>query len=168
MNRKTSRLKIASALLTLLVAAGCSKRSSDPSAAESDSEQPSVASKQMASNDDKTCEEILKSPDIMEAGDWLKRYPKGLFSSHAISEKEHNGTPLAPVVARLSAAGAQRVVIHYAASGQGHILRAVIVVLPTGPAGRQKVFAMDAELSRLCEQERAKDHGQKYLYYTMD
>jgi hypothetical protein len=122
----------------------------------------------LASEDDKRCEEILKTPDIMESGDWLKRYPKSLFSSHAISEDAQNGTPLAPVVARLTAAGAPRVVIHYGAFGQGQVLRAVIIVLPADPAARQKVFAMDTELGQLCEQQRAKDYGQKYLYYTME
>jgi hypothetical protein len=102
----------------------------------------------------------------MEARDWLTRYPKGLFSSHALNENDPNGTPLASVVERLSAAGAQRIVVHYGALGKGQFFLGLVVVLPADATARQKIFALDPELSQLTEQRRAVDSGQKYLYYS--
>jgi hypothetical protein len=168
MNHKTSHLIVAFSLLTLLVAVGCPEQSPDSPLTESDSEKPSVAGKQKSSEDDKRCEEILKSPNIMEARDWLKRYPKGLFSSHALDPDDPNGTPLAPVVARLVDAGAKPIVIHYGMLGKGQVLLGVVVGLPADPDARQKIFAMEPELSQLCQQRSTKDYGQKYLYYSME
>jgi hypothetical protein len=102
----------------------------------------------------------------MEARDWVARHPKSLFSSHALNEGDPNGTLLAPVVTRLSNAGAQRVVIHYGAMGQGQVLTGVIVVLPSDSAAREKLFTLDSELSELSQQKHATDSGQKYLYYS--
>ena len=155
MKSKTTHLRVIVTLLTLLIAAGCSKKSSD-------------SSKEAALEDDDVCEEILKSPDIMEASDWISRYPKSLFSSNALDEDDPNGTPLAPVVARLSDAGAQRVVIHYATLGKGKILLGVVVVLPTDPLAREKLFVIGSELCQIEGLREAKDCGQKYLYFSLE
>jgi hypothetical protein len=162
----TTQLRITTALVTLFIAVGCSKQSAVPAPQESGSQQSSGESKELASGDDKRCEEILNSPDIMEARDWITRYPKSLFSSHAIDPDNPNGTPLAPVITHLSDAGAQRVVIHYGAMGKGQVFLGLVVVLPSDTAARQKLFALDPELSQLTEQKRAVDYGQKYLYYS--
>ena len=163
MHTKTMHLNIGLTLLVLFAAVGCSKQSSD--SADSDSEQSPTASKGVAADDDKRAEEILKSRDIIEARDWVRRYPKSLFSPHAIDEDAAGGTPLGPVVERLFTAGAQRVVVHHANSA---ILLGVVVVLPTDATARTKIFAIEPELSQLCQQRQAKDYGQKYLYYTPD
>ena len=143
---------------------GCSKQSSDSSEAAGDSDAPEVATKKMTSEIDKMAEEVLQSSDRLEAADWLKRYPKS-----EIGEDEQ-GRPilLAPVVARLTQAGAQRVVIHYTTLGQAQLLTAMVVVLPTDATARQKIFAMEAELSQLCDQTQVADRGQKYLHYGFD
>jgi hypothetical protein len=163
MNTKTYKNALA-ALLVLLVAVGCSKQSSESSEAPGDSEAPEIASKKMTSEIDKMAEEVLQSTDKMEATDWLKRYPKS-----QIGENEE-GRPilLAPVVTRLTQAGAQRVVIQYTTLGQAQLLTAMVVVLPTDAAARQKIFAMEAELSQLCDQTQVTDRGQKYLHYGFD
>ena len=157
------------ALLLLLLGIGCSKRAQESSSAQSasDSAKPTTI-EQTASEEDKKCEEYLKSAEIMEAQDWLQRYPKSLFSSHNLNPDNPNGTPLAPIVTRLKNAGAERVVIRYGTLGKGHVLIGVIVALPVDQAARQKVFAIEPELSQLCEQRSSTDHGQKYLYYSME
>ena len=118
-----------------------------------------------AAADDARAAEILKSPDIMEARDWVRRYPKSLFSDDTIVADAEGGTPLGPVVERLFTAGAQRIVVHHAS---GKMYLGLVVVLPADPAARQKIFALEPQLSQLCQQREAKDHGQKYLYYTPD
>jgi len=84
--------------------------------------------------------------------------------------QDEEGRPilLGSLVARLREAGAQRIVIETATIGQGHFLVGMVVVLPTDAATRQKLFAMDTELSQLCEQIRVEDKGQKYLHYSFD
>lgn len=145
---------IASVLLILLFALGCSDQSSEAPSGQSAS-----------SDDDARAAEILDSSDIMEARDWVRTYPKSLFSDDAIEEDAEGGTPLGPIVERLFAAGAQRVVVHHA---NKKFYLGLVVVLPTDSAARQKIFAMDRELSQLCQQREARDSGQKYLYYTPD
>jgi hypothetical protein len=44
----------------------------------------------------------------------------------------------------------------------------MVIVLPTDKAARQKLFAMDPELSQACDQTPVKDYGQKYLHYGFD
>ncbi len=163
MNAKPYK-NVVAALLVLLVVVGCSKQSPESSEAAGDSDAPEVASKKMTSEIDKMAEEVLQSADKMEAADWLKRYPKSQIS------EDEEGRPilLAPVVARLSQAGAQRVVIQFTTLGQAQLLTAMVVVLPTDAAARQKIFAMEAELSQLCQQTQVTDRGQKYLHYGFD
>ena len=152
------------ALLALLMAVGCSKQSEDSSEAATDSDVPEVAGKKMTAEIDKMAEEMLQSSEKMEAADWLKRYPKSQIG------EDEEGRPilLAPVVARLSQAGAQRVVIQFTKLGQAELLTAMVVVLPTDSAARQKIFAMETELSQLCQQTQVADRGQKYLHYGFD
>ena len=155
MNIKLTYLKVAPALLTLLLALGCSKQSSDGTSARSESADLSSAAKQAAAQDDALAEQIIKSPNIMEARDWVKRYPKSAFGKE--------GTPFAPIVERLTAAGAQRVVVQHF---QSSVLLGVVVVLPADTAARQAVFTLEPELSQLALQRQAKDCAQKYLYYS--
>jgi hypothetical protein len=75
---------------------------------------------------------------------------------------------MAPIVERLYQAGADKVVIEYGKIGQGDVLVALIVVMPKDPAARQKVIALDPELSQLQQQRPTKEFGQKYLYYSID
>ena len=154
MNIKLKYLKIGPALLALLLALGCSKQSSG-SSAQAESGSASSAAKEAAAQDDTRADQIMKSPDIMEARDWVKRYPRSAFGKE--------GTPFAPIVERLTAGGAQRVVVHHFDSS---ILLGVVVVLPSEGAARQGVFALEPELSQLALQRQAKDCGQKYLYYS--
>jgi len=44
----------------------------------------------------------------------------------------------------------------------------MVVELPKDSAARQKCFAMDPELSQLCDQIAVIDRGQKYLHYGFD
>ncbi len=155
---------VATALLALFIVGGCGKPSSAPPETAADSDTPEVAGKKMTTEIDKMAEEVLQSEDKVEAADWLKRYPKS-----EIGEDE-DGRPvlLAPVVARLREAGAQRIVIETARIGQGEFLVSMVVVLPADAAARQKLFAMDAQLSQLCQQTQVIDRGQKYLHYSFD
>lgn len=164
MHTKATLWKIPTALLALLVAIGCSKQSTDSPSTESDAEAAPVASKKMTSDIDKMCQEILQSSDKREAADWVKRYPK----SSVGEDEEGRPIPLASLVARFRDAGADRIVIECAKIGQGEFLVGVVVVLPTDAPARQKLFAIDPELSQLCQQTPVKDYGQKYLHYSFD
>jgi hypothetical protein len=155
-------LSIAPITLALLLAFGCSKSGSDSSTA-SDSDAPEVANKRMTSEIDKMCEEILQSPDKMDARDWIKQYPKSMIGKEQETEKS-----LASVAGRFYDAGVPRVVIQYTKIGQGVFLTAMVVELPKDSAARQKCFAMDPELSQLCDQTGVTDRGQKYLHYGFD
>lgn len=155
MKIKLMHLKLAPALLAFLLALGCSRQSPDSSSEQSDSGGSSGAAKEAAAQDDALAAEILKSPDIMEASDWVKRFPKSEFGKE--------GTPFPPIVQRLTGAGAQRVVVHHFKSS---VFLGVVVVLPTDAAARQRVFALEPELSQLALQRTANDSGQKYLYYS--
>jgi hypothetical protein len=161
---KSTHQPLIAAFFALLLALGCSKQSSDSSETATESEVPEVADKKMIAEIDRMAEEVLKSTDKMEAGDWLKRYPK----SQITEDEEGRPILLAALVARLREAGAPRIVIETATIGQGHFLVGMVVVLPTDAAARQKLFAMDQELSQLCEQIRVEDKGQKYLHYSFD
>src|SRR5688572_4102213 len=164
MRTKAQSLKIAASFLALLLAVGCSKQSSSEDSTESDDESSPVAGRKMTSDIDKMCEDILQSSDIMEASEWLKRYPQS-----SIGENEDGREMLlSPVVSRLREAGAKRIVIDYAKIGQGEFLVALLVVLPSDEAARQKLFAMDPMLSQLCDQTPVIDRGQKYLHYSFD
>ena len=164
MKTKLPFRSIAAALLTLMVAVGCSKPSSDATETAADSGAPEVAGKKMTAEIDKMAEQVLQSADKMEAADWLKRYPKSQIGA----DEEGQPILLAPVVARLQEAGAQRIVIETAKIGQGEFLVSMVVVLPADTAARQRLFAMDAQLSQLCQQAPVKDRGQKYLHYSFD
>lgn len=161
---KSAHQALIAAFFALLLAVGCSKPSSDSSEAGTEAEVPEVADKKMTVEIDKMAEEVLKSADKMEAADWLKRYPK----SQITEDEEGRPILLASLVARLREAGATRIVIDTATIGQGHFLVGMVVVLPTDSAARQKLFAMDTELSQLFEQIRVEDKGQKYLHYSFD
>ena len=152
------------AFFALLLALGCSKQLSDSAETTTESEVPEVADKKMIAEIDKIAEDVLKSADKMEAADWLKRYPK----SQITEDEEGRPILLASLVTRLREAGAPRIVIDTATIGQGHFLVGMVVVLPTDAAARQKLFAMDTELSQLCEQIRVEDKGQKYFHYSFD
>ena len=165
MKTKTTHFNLGLTLLVLFAAVGCSKPSSDSADSDSDSEVSPKPSKALAAADDKRAEEILKSPDIVEARDWVRRFPKSLFSNDTVKEDAEGGTPLGPVVERLFAAGAQRVVVQHI---NNTFYAGLVVVLPTEAPAREKIFAMDPELSQLCQQRQSKDFGQKYLYYTPD
>ncbi len=146
------------AILAFLVAVGCSKQPSDSPSAGADSEQQPVASEKSNSQTDKQCEEILEAPNTTEAREWLKQNPNSIFSIAG----EDGNVMLAPTVARLYQAGAKRIAIQHTESG---FLVAMVAVLPAEPAARQKLFALDQELSPLREQTPVQDSGQKYLYY---
>src|SRR5436309_1968293 len=145
MNTITTNSILPTAFLTLLLAAGCSKTSSDSQSAGADSEQPPAASQKTASASDKSCEKILQSPNSTDAKEWVKQNPKSVFSVAG----EDGNVMLAPTVARLYQAGAQRIVIQLTPAGW---LSAMVVVLPAESAARKKLFALDAELSPLREQ----------------
>jgi hypothetical protein len=121
------------------------------------------ADKKYAVAEDERAQEILKSSDIIEASDWLRKYPEGQFSSHSIDPNDPDGTPLAPIVARLTEAGAERLVVHH---GDGIFFVGLVVVLPTDAKARKRIFEIEPELSRICNQRVQKDFGQKYLYYS--
>ena len=150
-------------LALLMIAAGCSKQSTESTKAE-ESETPEVAGKKMTKATDEVAEEILRGNDKMEAADWLKKYPRS-----SIGENEDGqDLLLAPIVASLKQAGAKRVVIEYVMLGQAQLLAAMVVVLPDEAPARQKLFALEPKLSELCQQTPVIDRGQKYLYYSFD
>ncbi len=160
---KSAYQTLLAAVFLSFLAVGCAKQSSDSEAA-TESEVPEVADRKMIAEIDKMAEDVLKSADKMEAAEWLKRYPK----SQITEDEEGRPILLASLVARLREAGAQRIVIDTATIGQGQFLVGMVVVLPTDATARQKLFAMDVELSQLCEQIRVEDKGQKYLHYSFD
>ena len=121
------------------------------------------ADKKYATAEDERAQEILKSSDIIEVSEWLRKYPRGQFSSHSIDPDDPHGTPLAPVVARLTKAGAKRLVVHH---GDGVFFVGLVVELPKDAKTRKKIFEVEPELSQICNQRVQKDYGQKYLYYS--
>ena len=157
MKPKSRSGKTCIALIDLLGAIGCSK-----TAAESDP--PEITEKKMIADIDIMAEEVLQSAEKMEAADWLKRFPQ---SSFGVNEQGQD-LLLAPVVAKLKQAGAQRVVIEYAMLGQAHVLASMVVLLPKDPTARQKLFEIDKQLAPLCEETPVADKGQKYLHYSFD
>jgi hypothetical protein len=158
MKTKTIDSIFPAALLAMLLAAGCSKQASDSQTTGADSEQLPSASQKSTSETDKTCETILKSPNTSDAREWVKQNPKSVFSVAG----EDGNVMLAPTVARLYQAGAERIVIQHTPAGW---LSAMVVALPAEPAARKKLFALDVELSQLREQTPVRDSGQRYLYY---
>jgi hypothetical protein len=121
------------------------------------------ANKNYAVAEDERVSKVLASSEVIDASDWLKLYPKGPFSSHTLDPDDPNGTPLAPVVARLKKAGAERLVVHH---GDRVFFVGLIVVLPTGAKARKRLFEIERELSQICNQQIQKDYGQKFLYYS--
>ena len=101
--------------------------------------------------------------DKIAAREWIKRYPKSVIGKEEESQKS-----LTSVVGRFYDAGAPRVVIQFTKINQGVFLTAMIVELPADSAARLRCFAMDPELSQLCEQTAVVDRGQKYLHYGFD
>jgi hypothetical protein len=164
MKTKTIYKNALAGLLALVLAAGCSKPGSGSSEADADSGGQEIAGKKMTSDIDKMAEEVLQSEDKMEAADWVKRYPKSQLGE----DEEGKPVLLAPIVARLREAGAQRIVIETGKIGQGEFLVGMVVVLPGDAAARKKLFALETELSQLCQQTTVVDRGQKYLHYSFD
>ena len=164
MKIKTAFKNVFGTLLACLLIVGCAKKSDDSATALDESENPEVAGKKMTKETDEMVEEILKGTDKMEAADWIKKYPQS-----AVGENEQGqALLLAPIVASVKQAGAKRVVIEYATLGQAQFLGGMIVVLPTEPPARQKLFALEPKLSELCQQTPVTDRGQKYLYYSFE
>src|SRR6478609_8779356 len=96
--------------------------------------------KAYALDEDERVAAILARQDTMDASDWLKRYPKGPFSSRdARNPDEPHGPPLAPVVARLAKAGAKQLLVHH---GDGTFFVGLIVVLPSGAKERDGIFEL--------------------------
>ena len=122
------------------------------------------ANKAYALDEDERVAAILARQDTMDASDWLRCYPKGPFGSRdARNPDEPYGPPLAPIVARLTKAGAKQLLVHH---GGGAFFVGLIVVLPSGARARDRVFELERELSSICNQAVQKDYGQKYLYYA--
>jgi hypothetical protein len=144
--------------LVLLMFVGCSKRSPDSGPSKSSNRAPVAVHKRVLSDTDKKSDEIARSPDTKEARAWLKENPKAVFSTAGLD----GNVLLAPTVARIYQAGAQRVYIQSTANG---VLTDMVVLLPATAAARQKLFELDAELSPLREQTAVADTGQKYLHY---
>src|ERR1043166_4899448 len=120
--------------------------------------------KAYALEEDERVAAILANEDTMDASDWLKRYPKGRFSSHdSRNPDEPYGPQLAPIVARLTKAGAKQLLVHH---GDRTFFLGLIVVLPSSAKARVRIFELERELSSICNQAVQKDHGQKYLYYS--
>ena len=120
--------------------------------------------KAYALEEDRRVAAILADQDTMDASDWLKRYPKGRFSSHdSRNPDEPYGPLLAPIVARLTKAGAKQLLAHH---GDGIFFLGLIVVLPSAAKARHRIFELERELSSICNQAVQKDYGQKYLYYA--
>jgi hypothetical protein len=121
------------------------------------------ADKKYAAAEDERARQILKSSDIMEASEWLRKYPRGQFSKLSLDPDDPHGTPLAPVADRLAKAGAERLVVQH---GDGIFFIGLVVVLPTDAAARKRIFELEPELSRICNQRVQTDCGQAYLYYS--
>ena len=121
------------------------------------------ANKKYAVAEDKRAQKVLKSSEIMEASDWLRKYPQGKFSSHSLDPDDPHGTLLAPVIDRLREAGAERLVVQH---GDGVFFVGLVVVLPPDARARKRTFEIEPELSQICNQRVQKDYGQKYLYYS--
>jgi hypothetical protein len=127
-------------------------------------EEPDVASASMIDEVDEMCEEILRSPDTVAAASWLGRYPMSSFGD----DEEGEPMLLSSYVKRFEEAGVERVVIESAKLGGGEFLVGMIVVLPADAAARENVFALEPELSALCDQTSVIDRGEKYLHYSFD
>ena len=164
MKPKSRSGKTCIALIVLLGAIGCSKQPADSSKTAAESDPPEITEKKMIADIDIMAEEVLQSAEKMEAADWLKRFPQ---SSFGVNEQGQD-LLLAPVVAKLKQAGAQRVVIEYAMLGQAHVLASMVVLLPKDPTARQKLFEIDKQLAPLCEETPVADKGQKYLHYSFE
>lgn len=154
---------VLNAVVCVCLVGGCSKGPAE-TASERGDEEPAVAGASMIGEVDQMCEEILRSPDAVAAAAWLERYPMSAFGA----DEEGDPILLSLYVRRFEEAGAGRLVIQSAKLGAGEFLLGMIVVLPADAAARQRLFAIEPELSALCVQTPVTDRGQKYLHYSFD
>lgn len=114
-----------------------------------------------AEESDKQIEEWLAEPDKAEAREWLKG------DSHILFEGDKETA--AKVVANLYSAGAKEVwIIGVTEFGGSEVAAAFVAVLPSDPAARKRVFAIESDFQKLMDLEATRDTGQKYLHFSFD
>jgi len=149
--------RFACALLCAVLISGCSKSPDDGTSAPPTPEE-------IAAQTDLTCAEILKASNNMVAESWLKSHPKASLGGNEA------GLPvlLSPLVTKLKLAGASRVVVQFSGLERDARILALIVILPADAPSREKLFALEPELSALAQRSSVPDVGQKHLLYAFE
>ena len=146
-------------LLASTLLLGCSRQSPDSDSTASKT-QLIPGTRMTVADVNGLCDQLLTHPNHAEARDWVKRHPQSVFSAE-------DKSTVAAVAQKLYDAGASQVVIEFGKSDGSEIPLMLTVFLPTDKEARQKIFALNPELSRLRHQAEMKDYGQKCLSFRL-
>ena len=138
------RLRALGVLLPALVALGCGGATN-----------PKLAQQ------DETLRQSVESSDSAEAREWLKGPAHAWWTDKAA---------ISALVGAFYAAGAEKVVVSdiIRQDDGSEVSASIIVVVPSDPEARKRVFALDSRASLESQQDPQRDEGQKYLYYGFD
>jgi hypothetical protein len=151
------RMLACSLLAALALASGCGK---SPSTATSDDSDGS-SKDDLIAKIDKHGDEIMASSTKAEAREWMKG------SKHVFFKADPK--VVAQFVEDFYQAGAVQVYIADIETEEGNDYgESLLVVLPTDPAARAKLFQVEARADTQFEDDPVSDKGQKYLYNGLD
>jgi len=155
-------------LLSFVSMLGCSRKPAEPpgTGVQSDAKATTIlkqsagtseeeAKKQALANNDGPIDDIFnqnRGRALPDAREWAKRNSKTFPGD----------VTLEAVLTSLSDAGAQRINVLTNWPSCDYL---IILTLPSEAGPRQKVFASDSRLRKMCGIEETKDFGQKYLFY---
>lgn len=143
-------------LSTLVLATGCNKL---PPAADTDSDGNSPDS--VVKRIDKHGDEIMASSAKAEAREWMKQPKHVLFKA--------DPKQVAQFVEDFYQAGAVQVLVAEIEEHDGiQIADSLLVVLPTDPAARAKIFTVESRADAAFQDDPVPEKGQKYLYNSFD
>ena len=140
----SAKLRLLVVLLPALVALGCG-----------DTTNPKVGQQ------DETLRQSVESSDSAEARQWLRGPTHSWWTDKAA---------ISALVEAFYAAGAEKVVISdiIRQDDGSKVSASIIVVVPSDPEARKRVFALDSRASLESQQDSQRDEDQKYLYYGFD
>ncbi|HTR40957.1 MAG TPA: hypothetical protein VMH87_05025 [Pseudomonadales bacterium] len=153
------KLLACSLLAALALASGCNKSQSSAASAGDDSDGSSKGD--LIAKIDKHGDEIMASSTKGEAREWMKQ-PKHIFF-------KADPKVVAQFVEDFYQAGATQVYIADIEEEEGNQYgESLLIVLPTDPAARAKLFQVEARADTQFEDDPVTDQGQKYLYNGLD
>src|SRR5438477_1604378 len=124
MNARISVLLATTLLFALTLFLGCSRKSAEAGSSSSGANDQLIPGTKMTVADiNGGCDELLKDPNHMEARDWVKRHPQGLFSTE-------DKSTVATVAQKLYDAGASQIVIRFGKTDGSEIPLSLVVFIP--------------------------------------